>query len=75
MTLHILWVSKILSKWRIFQDEYVHAFYAEIQDGCQKWRENDFWQKVPHACIYPVGQNFVEIALFHTVSTHIFNRK
>ena len=23
---------------------FVVAFYAEIQDGCQKWRENNFWQ-------------------------------
>ena len=22
------------------------AFYAEIQDGHQKWRENNFWVKV-----------------------------
>ena len=22
-------------------------FYAEIQDGCQKWQENDFWGKSP----------------------------
>ena len=22
-------------------------FYAEIQDGCQEWRENDFWKKSP----------------------------
>ena len=21
--------------------------YAEIQDGCQKWRENDFCEKLP----------------------------
>ena len=20
------------------------AFYAEIQDGCQKWPENNFWK-------------------------------
>ena len=25
-----------------FQDKRVFAFKAEIQDGCQKWRENDF---------------------------------
>ena len=30
-----------------FQDKYVCVFYAENQDGCQKWQENDFgkeWQ-------------------------------
>ena len=25
-----------------FRDKCVFAFYAEIQDGRQKWRENDF---------------------------------
>ena len=25
-----------------FQDKFVFAFNAEIQDGRQKWRENDF---------------------------------
>ena len=30
-----------------FQDKCVYVFYAEIQDGCQKWRENDFWKKSP----------------------------
>ena len=25
-----------------FQDKHVFAFYAEIQDGRQNWRENDF---------------------------------
>ena len=35
-----------------FQDECAYALYAEIQEGCQKWRESDFpvvflhfWQK------------------------------
>ena len=26
---------------------FFYAFYAEIQDGCQKWRENDFCEKSP----------------------------
>ena len=34
----------------------VFAFYAEFQDGHQKWQENNFWQKVPDDCIHPVGQ-------------------
>ena len=34
-----------------FRDKCVFAFYAEIQDGRQKWHENDF-------CRYPVGQKF-----------------
>ena len=24
----------------------INAFYADIQDDHQKWRENDFWKKV-----------------------------
>ena len=37
-----------------FLDEYVLfiylffcVFYAEIQNGHQKWHENDFWEKSP----------------------------
>ena len=26
---------------------YFFAFYAEIQNGHEKWRENDFWKKSP----------------------------
>ena len=28
-----------------FQDKQVFVFNAEIQDGCQKWQENNFWEK------------------------------
>ena len=28
-----------------FQDKWVFVFNPEIQDGCQKWQENDFWEK------------------------------
>ena len=28
-----------------FRDKCVFEFYAEIQDGHQKWQENDFWGK------------------------------
>ena len=33
---------------------FIHffAFHAEIQNGHQKWRENDIWEKSP------VDQNF-----------------
>ena len=41
-----------------YRDKCIFAFYAEIQDGRQKWRENDFWEKSPVDCRYPVGQNF-----------------
>ena len=30
-----------------FQDKQVFVFNAEIQDGCQKWQENDFCEKLP----------------------------
>ena len=29
-----------------FRDKCVFVFYTEIQDGRQKWRENNLWQKV-----------------------------
>ena len=40
------------------------CIYAEIQDGCQKWRENDFGGKMPDTLRI---KNFVEIALFCTI--------
>ena len=40
-----------------FQDKRVLVFHTEIQDGHQKWRENDFWEKLP-VCRYPVGPKF-----------------
>ena len=44
-------------------------FYAEIQDGRQKWRENDFWEKSPvHSADTLWVKNFVEIALSRSVS-------
>ena len=30
-----------------YRDKHVFAFNAEIQDGCQKWRENHFCEKLP----------------------------
>ena len=45
------------------------AFYAEIQDGHQKWRENDFWEKPPVDSADTVGyKNFLEISLSRTES-------
>ena len=29
-----------------FRDKHIFAFYAEIQDGHQKWWENDFWEQL-----------------------------
>ena len=34
------------------------SFYAEIQDGRQKWREYEFWEKSPVDCRYHKGQKF-----------------
>ena len=48
---------------------FVFAFKAEIQDGRQKWRENNFWEKSPVASANTLQvKNFVEIALSHSVS-------
>ena len=33
------------SIWLCFQDKWVFVFNTEIQDGCQKSQENDFWEK------------------------------
>ena len=52
-----------------FRDKHVFAFYEEIHDGCQKWRENDYWEKllVDSADTLWV-KNFVEIVLSRSVS-------
>ena len=40
-------------------DKCAFALYAEIQDGCHKWWESDFLQKVAsRLCRYHVGQKF-----------------
>ena len=52
-----------------FEDKHVFAFYAKIQDGRQKWRENDFWEKSPVASPNTLQlKNFVKIALSRSVS-------
>ena len=44
-------------------------FNAEIQDGCQKWQENDFWEKSAVDCAGTLWvKNFVEIALSRSIS-------
>ena len=52
-----------------FQDKRVFVFNAEIQDGCQKWQENNFWEKsaVDSAATLWV-KNFVEITLSRSIS-------
>ena len=31
---------------RHFQDKYIFVSYAEIQNGRQKWCQNNFWKKI-----------------------------
>ena len=52
-----------------FQDKRIFVFNTEIQDGCQKWLENDFWEKssIDSANTLRV-KNFIEIALSRSVS-------
>ena len=41
----------------------------EIQDGRQKWQENEFWEKLPVDLVDTLQvKNFDEIALSRTVS-------
>ena len=52
-----------------FRDKGVFAFKSEIQDGCQKWRGNDFCEKSPvHSADTLWVKNFVEIALSRSVT-------
>ena len=64
----------IYPKIQSFVDEcaiFFFAFYTEIQDGCQKWLENDkttFWEKSPVDCQDTLWvETFVKIALSSTV--------
>ena len=48
---------------------FFSAFYVEIQNGCQKWQENNFRQKSTVNSADTLGlKNFVKISLSHTVS-------
>ena len=48
--------------------------YAEIQDGHQKWQENDFWETFPVHSLYNLEgggggvKHFVEFPLSCTIS-------
>ena len=47
-----------------FQDKCIFAFYTEFQDDCQKWRENDFLNKLADNSTETLRvKNFVNIAL------------
>ena len=51
-----------------FRDKCAFAFYAEIQDGGQKWWESNFCLKLPVDASYTLwAKNFIEIALSRTV--------
>ena len=51
-----------------FRDKHVFVFYAEIQDGHQKWLENDFWEKLQVECPNTLlVKKFVKIALSRSV--------
>ena len=51
------------------KDKCMFAFYAEIQNGCQNWQQNDSWEKSPDETADTLWvTNFAEIALSHTVS-------
>ena len=64
-----LWLicSPICAKIQGLVYECVFCFYAEIQDGRQKWQENDFWKNsaVESADTLWV-KNFAE--KFHSIS-------
>ena len=38
-----------------FQDKHVFAFYTEIQDDCQMWRENNFGENSSVESADPLG--------------------
>ena len=48
---------------------FFFLFYVEIQDGHQKWRENDFCEKSPVDSADTLRvKNFIKIALSRSVS-------
>ena len=52
-----------------FRVKCIFVFYTEIQDGCHKWRENDFGENLPVDSADTLRiKNFVKIAVAHTVS-------
>ena len=68
-TLRVKNFVKIALSRSVFRDKHVFAFKAEIQDGRQKWRENNFCEKSPADSANTLRvKNFVEIALSHSVS-------
>ena len=56
------------SIWHRFPDKCVFALYAEIQDGHQKWRENNFGEKSPVDSADTLRSKISCKSLSHTVS-------
>ena len=51
------------------QDKCVFVFYAEIQDGCQKWQQSDFCEMSPvHSADALRVKKFIKITLSRTIS-------
>ena len=67
-----LWVKNFRRNRSIllrFRDERVFAFNAEIQDGHQKWRKNNFCEKLPVDSAKTLWVKiFIEIALSRSFS-------
>ena len=62
-------VEKIILSCSVSGDKLVFAFNTEMQDGCQKWRENDIWEKSPVDSANTLwAKNFAEIALSCSIS-------
>ena len=57
-----LWVKNFIEialSHPVSETNVFFAFYAEIQDGRQMWRENNFGEKVAsRICRYPVDKKF-----------------
>ena len=62
-------ICRYLSISHHFQDTGVFAFYAEIQDGHQKWPENDFQGNLPVDSGDTLRvKNFIDITLACSIS-------
>ena len=64
-----LWIPlevKIFSEITLFHTvSKINAFYAEFQDGHQKWREYIFWHKNWQMAMQLGVNNLVEITISH----------
>ena len=66
---HTLQVKKLVEITLTHSVSEINMFYAKIQDGCQKWQENDFCENSPVESAHTVWfKNLVEISLASSVS-------